>query len=114
MGAKSRPPQKVVLSIMCGNLIIKRHSGRVNMKTNIYEFLGGGERVTLRERRKAAGLRQVDVAKKLVVNQAAVSNWERGAFKPLRKYWKPLARLYGCTAAEIEESYGEKDADLHD
>lgn len=58
--------------------------------------------MTLRELRVNAGLRQVDVAKKLTVDQAAVSLWERGKTTPCRKYHKKLARLYGCSVEEIQ------------
>ena len=59
--------------------------------------------MTLKERRLAAGLRQVDVAKLLEVDQAAVSKWESGETKPVRKYQAKLARLYKCSEAEITE-----------
>lgn len=59
--------------------------------------------MTLKERRLAAGLRQVDVAKLLEVDQAAVSKWESGETKPVRKYRAKLARLYKCSEAEIME-----------
>lgn len=48
-----------------------------------------------------AGLRQADVAKKLDIDQTAVSNWELGKSKPLRKYHKKLAKLFGCTVEEL-------------
>lgn len=51
--------------------------------------------------RVRAGLRQADVAKKLDVDQTAVSNWELGKSKPLRKYHKKLAKLFGCTVEEL-------------
>lgn len=57
--------------------------------------------MTLRERRKAAGLRQIDVAKKLNVDQAAVSNWERGTSKVAKKNQKKLARLYRCKISDL-------------
>lgn len=66
--------------------------------------------MTLEGRRYAAGLRQVDVAKKLDVTQSAVSRWESGASKPLMKYRKKLARLYGCTADELLEGGEDNDA----
>ena len=61
----------------------------------------------MRERRIAAGLRQLDVAKKMDVDQAAVSKWESGETRPSRKYHKKLARLYGCTVAELFEEDGK-------
>jgi transcriptional regulator with XRE-family HTH domain len=58
-------------------------------------------KMTLRELRQAAGLRQEDVAKKLNVDQTAVSNWERGKNPPLPKYRKKLCKMYGCTEEEL-------------
>lgn len=57
--------------------------------------------MTMRERRMMAGLRQVDVAKKMDVDQAAVSKWENGDTRPSRKYHKKLAKLYNCTVEEL-------------
>lgn len=57
--------------------------------------------MTLRERRMMAGLRQTDVAKKMNVDQAAVSKWENGETKPSRKYHKKLAKLYKCSVEEL-------------
>ena len=69
------------------------------MKNHIQEQ--GGERLTLREMRVKANLRQEDVARKMNVDQAAVSKWENGVTKPSRKYHKKLARLYGVTVDEL-------------
>lgn len=57
--------------------------------------------MTLRERRMMAGLRQIDVAKKMNVDQATVSKWESGETKPSRKYHKKLAKLYKCSVEEL-------------
>lgn len=57
--------------------------------------------MTLKELRRKAGLRQVDVAKKLRVDQAAVSKWESGENTPLRKHQEKLAKLYGCSIEDI-------------
>lgn len=62
---------------------------------------------TLKELRQSAGLRQEDVAKKLDVDQTAVSNWERGKNNPCTKYHKKLAKLYGCTVEQLLEERGE-------
>lgn len=59
--------------------------------------------MTLKERRLAAGLRMRDVAKKLDVTIAAVSNWECGHNKIMRKHQKKLAKLYKCTVEELME-----------
>ena len=55
----------------------------------------------LREYRERVGLRQIDVAKKLNVDQAAVSKWESGENRISRKYHKKLAKLYGVTVDEL-------------
>lgn len=55
----------------------------------------------LREYRERAGLRQVDVAKKMDVDQAAVSKWESGENRISRKYHKKLAKLYSVTVDEL-------------
>lgn len=44
----------------------------------------------VRDRRLALGLTQLDIAKAVNVEQVAVSNWELGQNKPVRKYRKPL------------------------
>lgn len=62
--------------------------------------------MTLRELRENAGLRQVDVAKKLNVDQGAVSKWENGVNPPLRKYHKKLAKLYGVTVDDLLKQDG--------
>lgn len=55
----------------------------------------------LREYRERVGLRQVDVAKKMDVDQAAVSKWESGENRISRKYHKKLAKLYSVTVDEL-------------
>ena len=62
----------------------------------------------LREYRERAGLRQVDVAKKMNVDQAAVSKWESGENGVSRKYHKKLAKLYGVTVDELLSDRGEE------
>lgn len=57
--------------------------------------------MNLREYREKAGLRQVDVAKKLNVDQTAISKWESGDNRISRKYHKKLAKLYGMTVDEL-------------
>lgn len=50
--------------------------------------------MTLKQLRESANLRQVDVAKKLNIDQTAVSNWECGKTRPAKKYRKKLAKMY--------------------
>lgn len=59
--------------------------------------------MTLKELRLKAGLTQEQVAKLVDVEQASVSYWESGKYKPLRKYQRKLAKLYGCTVEELGE-----------
>lgn len=55
----------------------------------------------LRKFRLGAGLKQVDVAKKLNVDQSAVSCWERGKNMPAKKYRVKLAKMYFTTPDEL-------------
>lgn len=57
--------------------------------------------MNLREYREKAGLRQVDVAKRLNVDQTAISKWESGDNRISRKYHKKLAKLYGVTVDKL-------------
>lgn len=61
--------------------------------------------MALKELRMAAGLRQVDVAQEMNVDQAAVSKWENGETRPSRKYHEPLARLYGVSVETLTDSF---------
>ena len=63
----------------------------------------------LRELRRQAGLRQEDVGKKLNIDQTTVCKWENGVSKPLKKYRKKLARLYGCTVDDLLRQDDEKE-----
>ena len=59
--------------------------------------------MTLKERRKAAGLTQQEVANILGVDQSAVAYWENGKYKPRKKRLADLAKLYGCSVEELTE-----------
>lgn len=63
----------------------------------------------LREYRQKAGLTQEVVAKKMNVNQTAVSKWESGENNISRKYHKKLAKLYGIT---VEDLLAEDDKEV--
>lgn len=63
---------------------------------------------------------QAEVAKRLNVDQAAVSAWECGRASPQRKYRKPLEELFGVSYEELfaggeehAEGGGKADAGLH-
>lgn len=58
--------------------------------------------MTLKELRLVAGLKQDDVSAALDVTQPAVSKWESGETNPLKKYRKKLAKMYRCTANDID------------
>lgn len=57
--------------------------------------------MSLKELREKAGLKQAEVAKELNVDQTAISNWERGVNKPLKKYRPKLAGLYNCSEDDL-------------
>lgn len=61
----------------------------------------------IKELRLKAGMTQAQLAKKMNVDQTAVSRWETGDNKPLRKTHKKLAKVLGCTVEELYEE-GEK------
>ena len=57
--------------------------------------------MNIKNLRLKAGLTQVELAKKMHVDQAAVSRWESGETKPLRKSHKRLAKVLGCNVDEL-------------
>ena len=59
--------------------------------------------LTLKEAREAKGFSQAYVADRILVDQAAISNWERGINPPLKKYRKHLAKILGVKESEIDE-----------
>lgn len=59
--------------------------------------------MNIKKLRLKAGLTQSQLAKKMNVDQAAVSRWESGETKPLRKCHKKLAKVLGCTVDELLE-----------
>ena len=72
------------------------------MKSHIYEIPRGADNITnFSFYRKRAGLKQKEVAKKLNVDQGAISHWETGRNKPTTKYIPKIAKLFGCTVDEL-------------
>lgn len=59
--------------------------------------------MSLRKLRLMAGLTQDELGKKLNVDHAAVSNWERGVNKPLRKYHRLLATALHVTEEQLRK-----------
>ena len=53
--------------------------------------------------RQHAGLTQSELGKELNVDHAAVSNWERGVNKPLRKYHRLLATALHVTEEQLRK-----------
>jgi transcriptional regulator with XRE-family HTH domain len=47
------------------------------------------------------GRSQSELAKRLGVTQATVSNWETGESAPPLKAWKRIARVYGVKIADL-------------
>ena len=69
--------------------------------------------LNLADLRARAGLTQQEVAARLLVDQTAVSNWERGYNPPLKKYRPKLCEIYGVDFTDlwdaIENSMKEKE-----
>ena len=66
---------------------------------------------TIRELREGLGWTQLDVAYKLGVTPATVSNWERGIYEPKSSQLRAIARLFGVAMddiAFIEEAEASK------
>jgi transcriptional regulator with XRE-family HTH domain len=61
--------------------------------------------VNIAKYRKAAGMTQQELAKKMRVHQSAVSLWETQdtarKTNPVKKSWKKLARILGCTVEDL-------------
>ena len=78
-------------------------------KTHFHEIFAKkvGERLNLKDLRKAANLTQPEVARALDINQSAVSHWERGDTGICRKYRKRLCVLYDCTEEELKAAIEE-------
>lgn len=55
------------------------------------------------ELRKRAGYTQKELARLLNVDQSAVSQWESGKTRPLRKMHDTIARVLGCTVDELRQ-----------
>lgn len=60
--------------------------------------------MSIKTRRESAGMTQAQLAALMDVHQAAVSLWEAGKTRPLRKYRAKLANILGCS---VEELFGE-------
>jgi transcriptional regulator with XRE-family HTH domain len=57
---------------------------------------------TIRQLREVAGLTQLEVAYKLGVTPATVSNWERGVYEPKVTQLRAMARLFDVRMDDIE------------
>ena len=63
---------------------------------------------TIRELREARGWTQLQLAYKLGVTPATVSNWERGVFEPKAGQLRALARAFGVSMDEVDFVESEK------
>lgn len=57
--------------------------------------------MSVRGQRVNAGYTQKQLAKKMHVDQTAVSNWEIGRREPNEKNVKKMCKLFGCTVDEL-------------
>jgi len=56
---------------------------------------------TIRKLREDHGLTQLEVAYRLKVTPATVSNWERGIYEPKVTQLRAMARLFGVRMDDI-------------
>ena len=63
--------------------------------------------IKLKDRRKAKGLLQSDVADFCGVKRSTVAKWESGAAFPRIDKLKKLAALFGCSVNELLEKWKE-------
>ena len=64
----------------------------------------------IRKLRKSAGLTQVQLAEKVGVTQATVSDWERGDYFPGAQKLPALADALGCTVNDLYRTDTENTA----
>lgn len=57
--------------------------------------------MAIKDLRLREGMTQQEIAKRLEVDQTAVSNWELGKSVPLPKYRKKLCRIFRCSESEL-------------
>ncbi len=56
---------------------------------------------TFKELREERGMTQLEVAIKLGVTPATISNWERDVFEPKASQLRAMARLFGVSSDDI-------------
>ena len=76
--------------------------------TTLSESVAPAHSPGLRERRKAAGLRQADLAEMTGVTQSYLSMLESGERTPGLKVLCRLAGALGCTAADLIPGLAER------
>ena len=64
----------------------------------------------LTEMRRAAGIRQEEVAQHLGVSRPAVTHWEQGRHAPPDGVWAQLERYYAARIARAHQRYVERQA----
>ncbi len=64
---------------------------------------------TIRQLREERGWAQLDVALRLGVSAAAVSNWERGRTVPRLEHRRRLAQLFGVHVKDIAAELAPQD-----
>ena len=61
--------------------------------------------ISLKERRLAIGLSQVDISNKLAINRSSYSSWESGRANPNQKNLEELAKILDDDVTNFESEY---------
>ena len=64
---------------------------------------------TIKERRLALGMKQVELAERVGVTQASISYWETDRSDPKCSILPKLAEIFGCTIDELFDSGKENN-----
>lgn len=63
--------------------------------------------MTMKERRKAKGMTQAELAAAADVDQGSISHYEKGHWKPRYLVAKRIAEVLGCTVGELMRGFEE-------
>lgn len=72
----------------------------------------------IKEVRKNAGIKQIDLCARLGISQGTLSGWENGKYEPDTEGWVNLSRVFGCSVGYLmgveEEAKKQPTATISD